>query len=146
VTATLAPPVKVISAEWSSPAPITIDLSIVADADMAWLLADAATACPPGYERTMTFVELGSGEHYLAIKRILNAVMSDRMTMPVAIFDRLTRWLDGYADAPEEPQLRTMLAELEARQLEPIALRTREAQCGHAAHTTAPACSVSVAR
>lgn len=77
---------------------------------MAWLLADAADACLTGHERTMTFVELGCGEDHLAIERILKAIVSSRMTLPVAIFDRLTRWLDGYAGSPEEPQLRKMLA------------------------------------
>ena len=35
------------------------------------------------------YVELGCGEGYLAIERILNAVVSNRMTLPMAIFDRL---------------------------------------------------------
>jgi hypothetical protein len=64
-------------------------LPIISDANMAWLLADAADACLTGYERTMTFVEMGSGENHLAIERMLNAVMSSRMTLPVAVFDRL---------------------------------------------------------
>ncbi len=81
--------------------------------------------CLTGHERTMTFVELGSGENHLAIERILNAVMSSRMTLPVAIFDRLTRWLDGYAGSPEEPQLRTMLAEVRAQQFELVSVRIR---------------------
>ena len=76
---------------------------------MAWMLADAANVCLTGHERTMTFVELGCGENHLAIERILNAVMSNRMMLPVAVFDRLTRWLDGYAGSPEEPQLRKCL-------------------------------------
>jgi len=100
------------SAGSSSRAPSTVDLSMTSDADMAWLLAIAADVCLTGHERAMTFVELGCGENHLAIERILNAVMSSRMTLPVAIFDRLTRWLDGYADSPEEPLLRTMLAEI----------------------------------
>lgn len=96
---------------------------------MAWLLADAADVCLMGYQRTMAFVELGSGENHVAIERILNAVMSTRMTLPAAVFDRLTRWLDGYSGSPEEPQLRTMLAEIRAQQLEPVPLRTQQAQC-----------------
>ena len=87
---------------------------------MAWLLADAADVCLTGHERTMTFVELGCGEYHLAIERILNAVLSRRMMLPMAIFDRLARWLDGYAGSPEEPQLRTMLAEIRAQQFEPF--------------------------
>jgi hypothetical protein len=88
------------------------DLSMTSDANMAWLLAIAADVCLTGHERTMTFVELGCGENHLAVERILNAVMSSRMTLPVAIFDRLTRWLDGYVGSPEEPRLRTMLAQI----------------------------------
>jgi hypothetical protein len=113
---------------------------------MAWLLVDAADVCLTGYERTMTFVELGSGENHLAIDRMLNAVVSSRMTLPVAVFDGLTRWLDGYAGSPEEPQLRTMLAEIQAQQFEPVPLRTQQAQCGDERRSAAPACSASVAR
>ena len=146
MTATLAPSAKVKSAGSSSPAPTTLDLSIISDANMAWMLADAANVCLTGYQRTMTFVELGSGENHLAIERILNAVMSRRMTLPAAVFDRLTRWLDGYAGSPEEPQLRTMLAEVRAQQFALISLRTEQAECGDVGHTGAPACGVSVAR
>ena len=73
------------SAGASSPAPSTVDLPIISDANMAWLLADAANVCLTGHERTMTFVELGCGEHHLAIERILDVVNSNRMALPVAI-------------------------------------------------------------
>ena len=122
------------------------DLSVTSDANMAWLLAIAADVCLTGHERTMTFVELGCGENHLAIERILNAVMSSRMTLPVAIFDRLTRWLDGYVGSPEEPRLRTLLAEIRAQQFQPVPLRTRQAQCGDLGRTAARSCSASVAR
>jgi hypothetical protein len=112
---------------------------------MAWMLADAADECLRGHERTMTFVELGCGESYLAIERILAAVMSSGMTLPVVIFDRLTRWLDAYAGSPEEPQLRTMLAEIRAQQFQPVPVRTQQAQ-RQVRPTAAPACSISVAR
>jgi len=100
------------SADHSSWAPSTADLSMTSDANMAWLLAIAADVCLTGYERTMTFVELGCGENHLAIERILNAVMSSRMALPEAIFNRLARWLDGYALSPVEPRLRKKLAEI----------------------------------
>jgi hypothetical protein len=130
MTATLAPSAKLTSAASSSPALTTVELSIVSEADMAWLLADAADVYLTGYERTMAFVELGSGEHYLAIERILTAAMSSPTTLPVGVFDGLTRWLDGYAGSPEEPQLRTMLAEIRAQQFDLVPLRTQPAQCG----------------
>jgi hypothetical protein len=65
----------------------------------------------------MIFVELGCGEHSLAIERILNAVTSSRTALPVAIIDRLDHWLDGYVGSSEEPRLRTKLAEIRAQQL-----------------------------
>jgi hypothetical protein len=108
------------SAGSPSRAPSTFDLSTTSDANMAWLLAIAADVCLTGHERTMTFVELGCGENDLAIERILNAVMSSRMTLPVALFDRLTRWLEGYVGSPEEPRLRTMLADIRAQQFQPV--------------------------
>ena len=104
--------------------------------------------CLTGHERTMTFVELGSGENHLAIERILNAVMSSRMTLPVAVFDRLTRWLDGYAGSPEEPRLRTMLAEIRAQQFAlDVPVRSQQGERGDVrAIRGAPACSVSASR
>jgi hypothetical protein len=113
---------------------------------MAWLLADAADVCLTGYERTMTFVELGCGENHLAIERMLNAFKSNRVTLPAATFDKLARWLDGYVGSPEEPQLRTVLAAVRARQFEPVPMRTQQAQCDDSRRTAAPACRISVAR
>ena len=81
------------------------------------MLADAADMCLTGHERTMTFVELGCREHHLAIERILNAVLSSGMVLPVAIFDGLTRWLDGYVGSLEEPHLRTTVADVRAQQV-----------------------------
>jgi hypothetical protein len=146
MTATLSPSATARSADRSSGAPSAVDLSMTSDANMAWLLAIAADGCLTGYESTMTFVELGCGEYHLAIERILNTVMSSRMALPVAIFDRLARWLDGYAGSPEEPRLREMLAEIRAQQFQPLPLRTQRAQCGDVGRAAAPACSVSVAR
>jgi hypothetical protein len=134
------------SAGSSSRAPSTVDLSTTSDANVAWLLAIVADVCLTGHERTMTFVELGCGEDYLAVERILKAVMSSRMALPVVIFDRVSRWLDGYVGSPGEPRLRTMLAEIRAQQLQPVPLRTQHAQYADVRRIAAPAYSVSVAR
>jgi hypothetical protein len=98
----------------------TIYPSIISDEDMAWLLVDAVKSCMTGYERTMAFVELGCGERYLVIKRILTALLSTRMALPVAILSKLTGWLDGYSGSPEEPQLRMMLAVICLQQSEAV--------------------------
>jgi hypothetical protein len=132
-------------AGWSSGAPSTADSSVTSDANVAWFLAVAADVCLTGPQRTVTFVELGCGEYHLAIERILNAVVSSRMTLSVAIFDRLTRWLDGYLGSLEEPSLRTMLGGIRARQCQPVRLRTQRAQWVDVGRIAAPACSVGVA-
>lgn len=97
-----------------------IDPSIISDEDMAWLLVDAVKSCLTGYERTIVFVELGCGESYLVIKRILTTLMSTRMALPVTILSRLSSWLNGYAGSPEEPQLRMMLAVIRLQQFEAV--------------------------
>lgn len=93
-----------------------VDLSVHSDANVAWRLVDVVNAHLTGHERRMVFVELGCGEEYLAIKRMLAAVLSGRMPMPGVILDTVTRWLDGYSGNPEEPPLRTVLAEIRAQQ------------------------------
>jgi hypothetical protein len=137
--------ISVAKASSSSSAPSTAHLSVTSDADMAWLLTIAVDAWLTGHQRTMTFVELGCGENHLAIERVLNAVVSRRMTLSLAIIDRLARWLDGYLGSPEEPQLRAMLGEIQARQSQPARLRTQQARCGDVLSIAAPACSASVA-
>ena len=74
MTATLTPSTTQRSAGSSPSSSTTFDLPTVSDADMAWMLADAADTCLMGHERTMTFVELGSREDHLAIQPILKAV------------------------------------------------------------------------
>ena len=98
----------------------TIDPSIISDEDMAWLLVDAVESCLTGYERTIVFVELGCGEGYLVIKRILTVLLSTGMALPVPIISKLIGWLNGYAGSPEEPQLRMMLAIIRLQQSEAV--------------------------
>jgi len=108
----------------------------ISDADMAWLLAIAADRCLKGHERTMTFVELGSGEYQRAIERIMVAVGTFRMALPTAVFDKLGNWLDGYVGSFDEPRLRTLLAEVRTLQYQLVLLDS---------HTTGVELGVSVA-
>jgi hypothetical protein len=116
----------------------TVDSWETSDANMAWLLTIAADGCLTGYNRTMTFVELGCGEYLLAIERILNVVMSARKPLPMAMFDRMSGWLDAYVGSPEEPRLRTLLAEVRAQQFQPVPLGALIAQYGDVRRTVAP--------
>lgn len=68
---------------------------------MAWLLADAAERCLTGDQRTMVFVELGCGESYLAIERILRIVVGNGFPLP------LPRWWpsqNGWVYTPAAPR------------------------------------------
>ena len=105
---------------WLAQSRPTSDPSIISDENMAWLLVDAVKSSLTGYERTIIFVELGCGESYLAIKRVLTAVISTGMALPVAILSMLSSWLNSYAGSPEEPQLRMMLAVLRLQQSEAV--------------------------
>lgn len=116
----------------------TMKPSIIADVDMAWLLADAAGECLTGHERTITFVELGCQDYLPVIKRILNAVLACRMTLPERVIDALSRWLDGYVGSAEEPELRTLLAEIRERLLEPVAIRAQQPQRGNVRSPATP--------
>src|SRR4051794_34182547 len=107
MTTTLAATARTTFPGSSTPPPSTFGSAIISDVNVAWMLADAANACLTGHERTMTFVELGCGEEYLAIERMLHAVSSNRIVLPVVVLDRLSAWLDGYAGSSEEPRLRS---------------------------------------
>lgn len=99
---------------------LRIDPSVISDEDMAWLLADAVKSRLSDYERTIVFVELGCGEGYLAIKRILTVLLSTRTPLPLAILSKLTDWLNGYRGSPEEPRLHTMLAAIRLQQFKAV--------------------------
>ncbi|WP_231977691.1 tryptophanase [Mycobacterium sp. E2989] len=92
----------------------------ISDEDMAWLLADAVTSGLTGYERTLVFIELGCGEGYLAIKRILTTLLSNPIPLPVSIFSKLAVWLNSYAGNPEESQLRMMLDVIRLQQFKAV--------------------------
>jgi hypothetical protein len=128
MTAVLAPSHCATSTASPSPTLSTVQLPIFSDADVAWWLAEAADEVLIGHQRTMTFVELGCGEYFLAIARIVEAASSSSTTFPVAIFDRLDGWLAGYAGSPDEPHLRGRLARLRQRQFQPFGVHTELVQ------------------
>jgi hypothetical protein len=83
---------------------------MTSDASVAWQLADAASLCLTGDERTMIFVQLGCGENHLAAKRILAVVVREAFPLPATLLTTLTTWLDRYVGTPEEPRVRALIA------------------------------------
>jgi hypothetical protein len=83
--------------------------------DAAWQLAEAASPCLRGHERTMTFVELGCGENHLAVERILTAVILRGFPLPATTLTTLTTWLDLYVGTRGERRLRALLERVSPR-------------------------------
>ena len=84
--------------------------NMTSDSTAAWLLADAASPCLTGDERTMIFVELGCGDNHLAIERILAVAVHNRFPLPGALLATLTCWLDPYIGSREERRIRALVA------------------------------------
>jgi hypothetical protein len=137
MTGTLAPVVTEALTRSSLSAPKETYSSIISEAVMAWILVDTVDAYLTGHERTMIFVELGSGEQHLAIRRILEAVASNPTTLPATIYDLLSHWLNGYVGNPEGPRLRALLAHARARQFEPVRWQRQQAPCTDGRHAAA---------
>jgi hypothetical protein len=91
-------------------AAIAFGKNMTSDSSVAWLLANAASPCLTGDERTMVFVELGCGDNHLAIERILAVVVHKRFPLPAALLATLTCWLDPYVGSREERRIRALAA------------------------------------
>ena len=85
---------------------------MISDAIVAWQLADAASPCLTGEERTMIFVQLGCGENHLAAERILAVVVREGFPLPAGLLTTLTTWLDLYVGTREERRLRALIARI----------------------------------
>jgi hypothetical protein len=83
---------------------------MTSDANVAWQLADAASPCLTGDERTVIFVQLGCGENHLVAERILSVVVREGFPLPAALLRTLTSWLDLYVGTREEQRLRALIA------------------------------------
>jgi hypothetical protein len=88
---------------------------MTSDASVAWQLADAASPCLTGDERTMIFVQLGCGENHLAAERILAVVVREGFPLPAPLLTMLITWLDLYVGTREERRLRALVARVRLR-------------------------------
>jgi hypothetical protein len=113
---------------------------ITLDADVAWQLADAASLCLTGYERTIIFVELGCGEYHLAAERILAVVVGEGFPLPAALLTTLTTWLDRHVGMEWECRLNALLDRVTPGLCEAAVPGTLERSEGGAIAT--PRCSI----
>jgi hypothetical protein len=102
----------------SSPAAVQIRLvgvemeSTLHDHDLAWRLADTLAGDLPAAERPAIFLELGCGQYWDAITRMLSAAVRDELVVPHALLSALCRWLNGYVGNVDEPAARALLRRL----------------------------------
>ena len=83
------------------------------EAQLAWRLAGAAVICYDGDDRTVVYTELGAGETFSVIGRILAIAVRKRCPLPAELVGALTRWLDGYTGHEGEPAIRRLLARVD---------------------------------
>ncbi|MBV8179201.1 MAG: hypothetical protein JO045_10365 [Mycobacterium sp.] len=80
-----------------------------AEADLAWQLADLVAGRLSDVTRTAIFAELGAGESYRVIVKLLETSVQDRVSVPPELVARLQEWLDSHRGTGDEPRLRALL-------------------------------------
>jgi hypothetical protein len=87
----------------------------ISDSTAAWLLLEEAKPCLTADQRTLVFVELGCGEHHLAVERILKASAGKRFALSADVLTMLKTWLTPYVGSLEERRLRLLLGAVEPK-------------------------------
>lgn len=85
---------------------------MIADAELAWRLVEAARPCLNRRRSQLIFVELGSGNARGAIEKILWEVYRTGFSLPADVVALVERWLSGYAGCLFEVRLRVFLDEI----------------------------------
>jgi len=80
-----------------------------AEAELAWRLAELVAGRLSDVTRTAIFAELGAGESYRVIVKLLETSAHDRVPVPAELVATLQEWLDSYRGAGDEPRLRALL-------------------------------------
>ena len=85
---------------------------MLCDHDLAWRMADNLAGDLPAAERAAIFLELGCGQYWDAITRMISAAVREELAVPHALMSALCRWLNGYVGNVDEPAARVLLARL----------------------------------
>ena len=62
---------------------------MTSEARLGWILADAAAECFTRCERDWVYAELGAGETYSAIRRVLTIAVNRQYPLPVQLVNAL---------------------------------------------------------
>lgn len=79
------------------------------DNRLAWRLADELTARLTEQDKTAVYVELGAGETWPAVTRMLTLAVHAELPLPADLITEFAMWLDKYVGGIEEPLIRDLL-------------------------------------
>lgn len=77
--------------------------------DLAWALAHAESPDLKLADRTRIYAEIGAGDTYSAINRLLTNAVHRGFPLPTDLVWELRRWLNGYAGTRDEARLRRLV-------------------------------------
>jgi hypothetical protein len=87
----------------------------VSNYNLAWWLAAAVADDMPAADRTATYLELGGGQHWECITRMLAAAVRLKVDLSDVLLSELGHLLDAYVGHAGEPAARAHLAHLRRR-------------------------------
>ena len=80
-----------------------------AETDLAWQLVELVAGRLGVVERSSIFAELGAGESYRGIVKLLETSVQARVSVPPEVLATLHEWLESYRGSGDEPRLRALL-------------------------------------
>ncbi len=80
------------------------------ESDLAWRLVSELAPALSADDSTAVYVELGAGETWFAVHRLLDIAVHNKLSLPAGLIADLLIWLDGYAGRTEEPLVRGLLS------------------------------------
>jgi hypothetical protein len=80
-----------------------------AETDLAWQLAELVAGRLSAVERSAIFAELGAGESFQGIVKLLETSVQARVFVPPEVLATLHEWLESYRGSEDEPRLRALL-------------------------------------
>lgn len=70
--------------------------SMMSDQELAWLLVEAAGPGLDAEQISLVFVDIGAGDPFAAIERILSIVVGNGMPIPHDLRHEVSKWLRRY--------------------------------------------------
>jgi hypothetical protein len=83
-----------------------------AEADLAWQLVELVAERLSAEQRGAIFAELGAGESYPVIVKLLETLVHARLSVPRDVLATLDEWLESYRGSGDEPRLRALLDQI----------------------------------